>query len=96
MCDIWKKKNLRNGQENIEHTPPVCRWTHKHKEEAACEALGNTRVQTVALIPSDRMKPGNIQPPWQSEIVLDRFCCSYTNTLPMCLLYLLWFSDPRQ
>lgn len=38
-----KKKNPRNGQENIEHTPPVYRWTHKHKEEAACEALGNIR-----------------------------------------------------
>lgn len=53
-------------------------------------------ISTVALIPSDRMKPGNIQSPQQSDTVFSSFCCCYTNTLTRCLVYLLWFSDPRQ
>lgn len=75
------------------HTPPICHWTPEHKEDAACQALGNFRVQTAALIPSDRMKAQKGQPPWHSEIVSESFCCSYTNPLTTCQLYVLWFSE---
>ena len=89
-------KNPRNGQENIVQAPPSCCQTHEHEQSCQWDSGKYQSRKTVALIASDRMIPWDIQSPLQLEIVFDSFCCCYTNALTMCLVYLLWFSDPRQ
>lgn len=85
---MWHFKKLRNGQESI-YSAGTAPWsrTCEHRqssEQKDCSFTSKGQNETLK------------QSPLQLGIVFDSFCCCYTNTLTMCLVYFLCFSDPRQ